>query len=56
MLLERPWIHENGIVFLTLHQYFKYIQNGQVRKILIDINPFTIVEVHFTLVKLLINS
>ena len=24
MLLERPWIHENGIVTSTLHQCFKF--------------------------------
>jgi rhamnogalacturonyl hydrolase YesR len=28
MLLGRSWTYENGIVFSTLHQYFKYCQNG----------------------------
>jgi len=31
LLLGRPWIHENSIVFSTLHQCFKYCQDGQVR-------------------------
>jgi hypothetical protein len=28
MLLGRPWIHENGIISSTLHQCFKYCQDG----------------------------
>jgi hypothetical protein len=55
MLLGRPWIHENDIIFSTLYEYFKYCKNRQVRKIVINTNPFTIIEAHFALVKLLIN-
>jgi len=47
MLLGWLWIHENGIISLTLYRFFKYCQNGQMRKILTNIDPFTIVEAHF---------
>jgi hypothetical protein len=32
LLFGRSWIHENNIVFSTLHQCFKYCQDGQVRR------------------------
>ncbi|GKV42869.1 hypothetical protein SLEP1_g50232 [Rubroshorea leprosula] len=47
MLLGWPWIHKNGVVSSTLHQCFKYCKNGQVGIVIIDFNPFSIVESHF---------
>jgi len=32
LLFGRSWIHENNIIFSTLHQCFKYCQDGQVRR------------------------
>jgi hypothetical protein len=46
-LLGRSWIHENRIVSSTLHQCFKYCQDGQMRKIVVDTALFTIAEAHF---------
>ncbi|XP_057775222.1 uncharacterized protein LOC130994205 [Salvia miltiorrhiza] len=47
MLLGRPWLHENGVIPSTLHQCFKYYQNGVVRKVVGDHKPFTEAESHF---------
>ena len=47
MLLRRPWIHENGVVSSTLHQCFKYCQNGQVKRVDADSKPFTMAESYF---------
>ncbi|XP_057770207.1 uncharacterized protein LOC130990022 [Salvia miltiorrhiza] len=47
MLLGRPWLHENGVIPSTLHQCFKYYQNGTVRKVVGDHKPFTEAESHF---------
>ncbi|KAK4573564.1 hypothetical protein RGQ29_031496 [Quercus rubra] len=46
MLLGRPWIHGNGIVPSTLHQCFKYLQNG-IKKVNADLKPFAETEAHF---------
>ena len=46
MLLERPWIHENGIVSSTLHQCFKFLQSG-IKKVNADLKPFDENEAHF---------
>ena len=46
MLLGRPWIHGNGIVPLTLHQCFKYLQSG-IKKVNADLKPFAETEAHF---------
>ncbi|KAL4596013.1 hypothetical protein ACB092_12G133300 [Castanea dentata] len=46
MLLGRPWIHGNGIVPSTLHQYFKYLQSG-IKKVDADSKPFSETEAHF---------
>uniref|UniRef100_A0A7N2N597 RNA-directed DNA polymerase n=1 Tax=Quercus lobata TaxID=97700 RepID=A0A7N2N597_QUELO len=46
MLLGRPWIHENGIVPSTLHQCFKFFQNG-IKKVDADLKPFAETEAHF---------
>ena len=56
MLLGRPWIHENGIISSTIHQCFKYCRDGQVRKIMADTDPFTIVEAHLADVKFYFKS
>ncbi|KAA0062638.1 uncharacterized protein E6C27_scaffold79G001510 [Cucumis melo var. makuwa] len=46
LLLGRPWIHGNGVVTLTLHQYFKFYQDD-VKKFEVDSNPFSKTESHF---------
>ncbi|KAA0025450.1 ty3-gypsy retrotransposon protein [Cucumis melo var. makuwa] len=46
MLLECPWIHENGIVTSMLHQCFKFYKQG-IRKVDADSRPFTKAESHF---------
>ena len=48
LLLGRPWIHGNGVVPSTLHQYFKYCDGKQVKVVTIDLQPFTAAESHFT--------
>ena len=50
MLLDHPWIQENGVVTSTLHECFKFYQDG-VKKIEADSNPFLEVESHFVDVK-----
>ncbi|TYK05044.1 uncharacterized protein E5676_scaffold1317G00070 [Cucumis melo var. makuwa] len=40
LLLYRSWIHGNGVVTSTLHQCFKFYQDG-VMKIEVDSNPFS---------------
>ncbi|KAL0373896.1 UNVERIFIED_CONTAM: hypothetical protein Sradi_3305300 [Sesamum radiatum] len=47
MLLDRPWLHENGIIPSTWHQCFKYSRDGVVKKVLADDKPFTEAESHF---------
>jgi hypothetical protein len=56
MILGRLWIHENGIVSSMLHQCFKYCQDRQVRKIVVDIALFTIAEAYFINVKFYFKS
>ncbi|KAA0032587.1 ty3-gypsy retrotransposon protein [Cucumis melo var. makuwa] len=46
LLLGRPWIHGNGVVTSTLHQCFKFYQDG-VKKVEADSNPFSEAESHF---------
>ncbi|KAA0032810.1 uncharacterized protein E5676_scaffold575G00350 [Cucumis melo var. makuwa] len=46
LLLGRPWIHGNGVVTSTLHQCFKFYQDG-VKKAEADSNPFSEAESHF---------
>ncbi|TYK14772.1 uncharacterized protein E5676_scaffold1610G00100 [Cucumis melo var. makuwa] len=46
LLLGRPWIHGNGVVTSTLHQCFKFYQDG-IKKVEVDSNPFTEAESHF---------
>ena len=48
LLIGRPWLHEYGVVPSTYHQSLKYFQDGQVKKIVADDKPFTVVEIHFT--------
>ncbi|TYJ96836.1 ty3-gypsy retrotransposon protein [Cucumis melo var. makuwa] len=50
LLLGRPWIHGNGVVILTLHQCFKFYQDG-VKKVEADSNPFSEAESHFAYAK-----
>ncbi|KAI5349399.1 hypothetical protein L3X38_002286 [Prunus dulcis] len=55
LLLERPWVHENGIVPSTLHQCFKFYRGG-VKKILGDVKPFTEAESYFADAKFYIDE
>ena len=43
LLLGRPWLHSYGIVPSTLHQCFKYIENGQANS-----DPFKGEEVNYS--------
>ena len=47
LLLSYPWIYGNGVVTSTLHQYFKFYQDG-VKKVKVDYNSFSEAESHFT--------
>ena len=46
VLLERPWLHENGVILLTLHQCFKFYREG-VKKVEADTKPFAKVKYYF---------
>ena len=49
LLLERPWIYANWIVPSTLHQYFKYIDDKvMVRMVFSEMQPFKRLEYYFT--------
>ena len=47
VLIGRPWLHEYSVMPSTYHQCFKYFQDGEVKKIVADHKPFTVVESHF---------
>ncbi|XXG76920.1 hypothetical protein AAC387_Pa08g1180 [Persea americana] len=48
ILLERPWIHENGVVPSTLHQCIKFVgDDGLIHRVFADKKPFKGKEVHF---------
>lgn len=47
-MLGRPWIHQNWVVPSTLHQCLKYIQDGEEKRIVGDLNPFTYKEAHYS--------
>ncbi|XXG73026.1 hypothetical protein AAC387_Pa07g2008 [Persea americana] len=48
ILLGRPWIHENGVVPSTLHQYIKFVGNdGLIHQVFADKKPFKGKEVYF---------
>ncbi|KAA0054169.1 uncharacterized protein E6C27_scaffold131G00980 [Cucumis melo var. makuwa] len=46
LLLGRLWIHGNGVVTSTLHQCFKFYQDG-IKKVEADSNSFSEAESHF---------
>ena len=46
VLLEQPWLHDNGVIPSTLHQCFKFYR-GWVKKVAADTKPFTEVESYF---------
>jgi len=49
LLLGCPWIHANWIVPSTLHQYFKYVNDkAMVRMVFIETQTFKGVENYFT--------
>ncbi|KAH0754065.1 hypothetical protein KY290_024335 [Solanum tuberosum] len=45
--LSRPWVHENKVIPSTYHQCLKYYENGVVKRVIADDNPFTEAEAHF---------
>ncbi|KAG9450538.1 hypothetical protein H6P81_010503 [Aristolochia fimbriata] len=47
LLLGRPWLHSNGVVPSTLHQCFKYWENGEQKTVHADESPFTEAEASF---------
>ena len=47
LLIVRPWLHDYGVVPSTYHQCLKYFLDGQVKKIVANHKPFTVVESHF---------
>ncbi|KAG9458311.1 hypothetical protein H6P81_002819 [Aristolochia fimbriata] len=47
LLLGRPWLHSNGVVPSTLHQCFKYWENGKQKTVHADKSPFTEAEASF---------
>ncbi|KAG9458315.1 hypothetical protein H6P81_002823 [Aristolochia fimbriata] len=47
LLLGRPWLHSNGVVPSTLHQCFKYWENGEQKTVYADESPFTEEEASF---------
>ena len=56
VLLGRPWLHENGVIPSTLHQYcFKFYQ-GEVKKVEADTKPFTEVKSYFVDAKFYIEN
>ncbi|KAK4397525.1 hypothetical protein Sango_1589100 [Sesamum angolense] len=52
LLLERPWLHENGVVPSTVHQCFKYIKNGEIVKVDANMKSFAKAESYFADTKL----
>ncbi|XXG62739.1 hypothetical protein AAC387_Pa05g1052 [Persea americana] len=49
ILLERPWIHENGVVPSTLQQCIKFVgDDGLKHRVFADKKPFKAKEVHFS--------
>jgi len=55
LLLGCPWIHENGVVTSTLHQCFKFYQQG-IKKVDADTKPFSEAESHFADAKFYMKS
>ncbi|KAG9453148.1 hypothetical protein H6P81_006052 [Aristolochia fimbriata] len=47
VLLGRPWLHNNKVVPSTLHQCFKYYQDGEEKTVFADECPFTESEASF---------
>ncbi|XXG59312.1 hypothetical protein AAC387_Pa04g1418 [Persea americana] len=48
ILLGRPWIHEKGVVLLTLHQCIKFVgDDGLIHRVFADKKPFKGKEVYF---------
>ncbi|KAI5317216.1 hypothetical protein L3X38_036923 [Prunus dulcis] len=48
VLLGRPWLHTYGIVPSTLHQCFKFLSNGEVKRVSADADPFGGEEVNYS--------
>lgn len=48
LLISHPWLHETGVVLSTLHQLFKYYQDGMQKRVMAESQPFTMVKAYFT--------
>ncbi|KAL4201711.1 hypothetical protein AMTRI_Chr02g217520 [Amborella trichopoda] len=46
VLLGHPWMHDQGVVPSTLHQCFKYSQDGRQYTIYTNKKPFPIAKIH----------
>ncbi|KAL4194810.1 hypothetical protein AMTRI_Chr05g61390 [Amborella trichopoda] len=51
VLLGRPWLHDQGVVPSTLHQYFKYSRDGRQHMVYVNKRLFPIAETHYADVK-----
>lgn len=40
-------LHETGVVHFTLHQCFKYYQDGMEKRVVAESQPFTKTEAYF---------
>ena len=47
LLLGRPWLHRYKVVPSTVHQCFKYYQDGIQKKVVADMKPFAVSETYF---------
>lgn len=47
VLLEHPWLYENGVIPSTLHQCFTYCKDGHVKGVFGDVKPFTEAKSYF---------
>ena len=55
VLIERPWLYENGVIFFTLHKCFMFYK-GKEKKVKDDIKSFTEVKSYFVDAKFYIGS
>ncbi|KAL4191052.1 hypothetical protein AMTRI_Chr07g27700 [Amborella trichopoda] len=47
ILLDRPWLHYQGVVLATLHQCFKYSRDGRQHTVYADKRPFPMAKIHY---------
>ncbi|XP_020530455.1 uncharacterized protein LOC110008274 [Amborella trichopoda] len=51
VLLGFPWLYDQGVVPFTLHQCFKYSQDGRQYTVCADKRPFLVAETHYDVAK-----